>query len=193
MCGIGGKSTLSRVLEELQGHGLIEVGRPQDRRKSNRYILNYVTIPEHVIERTLKAVERASQPVETPAVRGPETGQLRSPKTGHESLQCNPIKKEREREGRGRLDPPPRSSGKTFASHPLSRSFEDKSTPPLAKPVECVEPTEEARREWAKAKLAGPVATMPDHRPWLKAGMTRRQWLRTKRSKDLFTTTRKAG
>ena len=33
MCRIGGRSTLSRVLEELEGHGLIEVGRSKDRRK----------------------------------------------------------------------------------------------------------------------------------------------------------------
>ena len=169
MCGIGSKSTLSRVLEELECHGLIEVGRSKDRRKSNRYILNYVTVPEHVVARTLRAVERASQTVETLAVRGTETGHLRSPKTVHESLQCNSLKKKEEKRARtrsegerGRHDPPPRSSGKTFASHPLSSAFEAKAPRPLAKPVECVEPTEQGRREWARAKileLAGPDAS----------------------------------
>ena len=185
MCGIGGKSTLSRVLEELEGHGLIEVARPPDRRKSNRYILNYVTVPSHVIERTLKAVERASQPLETPAVRGPETGHLRSPKTGHESLQCNSIKKEKEKET---LEASVKKEKEKARS-----AFEDKSPRPLAKPVECVEPTVEARREWARAKLVELPAPMPDHQPWLKMGLTRRRWQREKRSKDLSTMTRRAG
>ena len=168
MCRIGGRSTLSRVLEELEGHGLIEVGRSKDRRKSNRYILSYVEVPKHVVERTLRAVERASQPVETLAVRGPETGQLRSPKTGPESLQYNSLNKKEEKRARTRtrgeggvIATPPRSSGKTFASHPLSSAFEDKSPRPLAKPVECIESTEEGRLAWAKAKileLAGPEA-----------------------------------
>ena len=121
MCGIGGRSTLSRVLEELEGHGLIEVRRSKDRRKSNRYILNYVAIPAHVIERTLKAVEKAS--------RGPETGHLRSPKTGHESLQCNYFKKEKEKE---RLEASPKKDKEKERS-----AFVEKSTRSLGKTLEC--------------------------------------------------------
>ena len=121
MCGIGGRSTLSRVLEELVGHGLIEVRRSKDRRKSNRYILNYVAIPAHVIERTLKAVEKAS--------RGPETGQLRSPKTGHESLQCNYFKKEKEKET---LE----ASAKKDKEKERS-AFVEKSTRSLGNTLEC--------------------------------------------------------
>ena len=187
MCGIGSKSTLSRVLEELEGHGLIEVARPQDRRKSNRYILNYVTVPDHVVDRTLRGVERASQPVENPAVRGTETGPLRGTETVLESLQYNSIKKEKEKET---LEASVKKEKEKARS-----AFEDKSPRPLAKPVECVEPTVEARREWVKAKLSKlpAAATMPDHQPWLKRGLTRRQWLREKRKQDLSSITRKAG
>ena len=157
MCGIGSRNTLTRVLMELEGHGLIEVGRKKDRRKPNVYILHFVTVPAHVIERTLRAVEKASEAVENSPVRGsvsvPRSGSVSVP----ESLQCNSLnkeKKEREdRKGRGTHSRPPRSSGTTFASHPLPRAFEDKSPRPLAKPVECVESTEEGRRAWAKAKI----------------------------------------
>ena len=230
MGGIGSFSTLSRVLQELEQHHLIEVGRRKDRRKSHVYILRFVTVPEHVIERTLKAVERASKAVETPAVRATESGARSATETVAESLQCNSINKERKRdrkigrsEGeRGTHSRPPRSSGTTFASHPLPRAFEDKSPRPLAKPVECVESTEEGRRAWAKAKLlelAGPVATkrlgesgrtkeqdsstsrrgrgagMPDLRPWMKVGMTRNQWLRLpiRKQQELSTITRRVG
>ena len=225
MCGIGSRDTLSRALQELEQHGLILVGRPKDQRKSSRYTLDgFVTVPAHVIERTLKAVEKASRSVERAEVRSPVSGLLRSPVSGPESFQCNSLnkeKKEREdRKGRGRHDPPPRASVKTTDPHPLSRAFEDKSPRPLAKPVECVEATEEGRRAWAKAKLlelAGPVATkrlgesgrtkeqdsstsrrgggpgMPDKRPWMKLGITRQVWLRQQRRKELSTITRRVG
>ena len=68
--------TLNRVLQELEQHGHIEVGRGgdrKDRRKSHTYLLNCVSIPQHVIDRTLQAVENAFSSTETVPRRGIET------------------------------------------------------------------------------------------------------------------------
>ena len=75
-CGIGSRMTLNRVLQELEQHGHIEVGRGgdrKDRRKSHTYLLHCVSIPQHVIDRTLQAVENASCSTETVPRRGIET------------------------------------------------------------------------------------------------------------------------
>ena len=176
MCGIRSKVTLSRVLQELEQHGLIEVGRKKDRRKSHVYILHYVTVPQHVIERTLRAIEKASKvrgtetvpqvenrarSVENPKVRGTESGPRRGTETVPESYQPKYLNKEREEEGRGRHDPPPRNDAKTIVSHPLSRSFEAKAPHLSGEVSEFIEPTKEARRAWARQKIletAGPAA-----------------------------------
>ena len=170
MCGIGSRDTVSRALQELEQHGLIEVGRKKDRRKSNVYTLHFVTVPEHVIERTLRAVEKASQAGEHSKVRSPETGPLRSPETGLESSQCKSIKKKEREEGRGTHGRPPRNDAKTIVSHPLPSASEANARH-----------ADKASDSHMESKEKTPT---PDLRPWLKVGLTRRQWNRKQRQAD---------
>ena len=95
------------------------------------------------------------------------------------------MKKEGSREG-GRLDPSPSNLMQPLRFFtPYQGLLQDKSPRPLATPVECVEPTEEGRREWAMAELSKLAGPAPDWHPWLKAGLTRRQWLRKERQERL--------
>ena len=204
-CGIGSFSTVQKALEELEQKGFIQ-REGGSRRKSTVYTLRFLTVPDHVVDRTLRAVEKASRAVDASKPSATETVVLSATETVAESYQSNSINKERKKdrkirrsEGeRGTHSRPPRISCNPFDSHPLPRAFPDKSPRPLAKPVECIESTEEGRLEWAKAKileLAGPEAARhlgegrgdkaPDWQPWLKLGLTRRQWLRKERRERL--------
>ena len=203
VCGIGSRHTIGRVLRELEQHGFID-REGGSRRKSTLYTLHFVTVPDHVIERTLRAVEKASRAVEASPLSGAESAPLSGAESAPESYQSNSLNKERKKEGktgRGRHDPPPRIDGKTINSHPLSSPFEAKEHLPINQVSEFIEPSEEARRAWAVEKMveiAGPAASThlgegrkdkapdshmdeeipEDWQPWVKLGITRRKWLR---------------
>ena len=214
MCGIGSFDTIRRIVAELEQHKLVST-RHDGGRNTTRYVLNYVTVPDWVKVEIPKAVDSVAygvsapetgalhqasgNPVDNATVSAPVSRGVSAPVSGAHLSPSKYFQEEEEERGeRGRHDPPPRNDAKTIVSHPLSSPFEAKAHLPINQVSEFIEPSEEARRAWAVEKMveiAGPAALKhlgegrgdkaPDWQPWLKLGLTRRQWLRKERRERL--------